>query len=104
MRSSLYAITVLVLAASPLFAQGRLQRVRDEVRPPEELPKEEAAPEDKDEDDDWGFLSGLLSDEDGGALYGLLWTGLTAPFWLPQHAIGDSLNHDGYFPRYPYRD
>jgi hypothetical protein len=96
-RSLLLALLAWLAATAVAPAQddGRLQRVRQEVRAPDDPPAQKASKKHGDDDDPWGELIG---DFFGEALLLLI----AAPFRAPMDLLDDHWDRRLYLPRYPY--
>src|SRR5262245_16553487 len=100
MRRAVWCLAILAFGCglSPAFAQdGRLQRVREEVRG-DDKPDDPEKPGKTENCGEGSWLDCLFCDDDGNSLLGtLFWAGLASPFTLPAALLGDEYDRYGYF-------
>lgn len=94
------AFLIILLDSHPeiSLADGKFERIRSDVRRTSSSGGHDHDEDDDDEDDD---------DEDsflGQILGGIFICTVTAPFQIPQLALGDDFCLDGFFPLHPYDD
>jgi hypothetical protein len=96
-RAPLLALLALLISVPATYAQdGLLQRVREQVRAPDDAPARPDSSGSGSCDDD--FLSPIL-----GALFEpLCWEMLGAPFVLPARLLGDDWGHHFLFAPHPH--
>jgi hypothetical protein len=112
MNRWLSSLLILLYCLQPawLYAQdGKLQKVRDEVRKPDppdtkgdnqkDSTSKDSSNNDSSTDDDGATLEAI-----GGAVLGVCWLTYEALYGLPAQWIGDDHDKNAYFNTYPYAD
>jgi hypothetical protein len=104
------ALAGCFLAVAPIFAQGQLETLRQDVRTADA--GQSAAPESPPPRENRGCDSSRPwhdcdHGDDGNLAIGAFWLGaatVTSPFWAPYAALGDDFSMSRSFARFPYDD
>ena len=102
---TLLALLVLTSSSAPLFADGLLSKLRQEVREPaNNTVTDEIDEGHRARHDHWWDEEETEDDHSFQSFFGeLVVMGFTSPFWGPPVYLQDDYGLDGYFFRHPYQ-